>query len=91
MQKSSEKIESGSARAMHFFLNIFFFSARHILKISRNSIGTIIVSSFSYIPVICIMRTRAPLERLRETGRLNVFAICASVYALVYYVYYTRT
>lgn len=89
--KSPPRKSSQVRLAQCIFFEYFFFSAHHILKISHNSIGTIIVSSFSYIPVICIMRTQAPLERLRETGRLNVFAICASVYALVYYVYYTRT
>lgn len=67
--------ESVSARAMHFLRINFSVRAPHHIDILR----VIHLGRVSFrplpIPVICIMRTRVPLERLRGTYRLNVFAI----------------
>lgn len=61
MQKFSEiqyRVRFDSRDAFPSNIYIFFFSALHTIQMSRNSLGTNVFSSSSYIPVICIMRTR---------------------------------
>lgn len=63
---------------------IFFL---HTIQMSRNSLGTNVFSSSSYIPVICIMRTHVHVFeksseyiRLLEYARSNIMYITHVIY-----------
>lgn len=90
VQKFSEiqyRVRFDSRDAFPSNIYIYFFSALHTIQMSRNSLGTNVFSSSSYIPVICIMRTYIHVfEKSSEYMRLLTYT-CSNIMYITHVIY----